>query len=66
MLPSSARLCEAWSDFKNVLPYLLIGISIGSIIYGYVPIGLLHQYAGGDTLLAIPVAAVIGLSLIHI
>ncbi|WP_281085136.1 permease [Methylophaga thiooxydans] len=63
MLPSSARLCEAWSDFKNVLPYLLIGISIGSIIYGYVPIGLLHQYAGGDTLLAIPVAAVIGIPL---
>ena len=54
---------EAWSDFKNVLPYLLVGISIGSIIYCYVPIGLLQQYAGGDTPLAIPVVAVIGIPL---
>ncbi|EEF79376.1 Predicted permease superfamily [Methylophaga thiooxydans DMS010] len=54
---------EAWSDFKNVLPYLLIGVSIGSIIYGYVPIGLLQQYAGGNNPFAIPVAAVIGIPL---
>ncbi len=54
---------EAWADFVEVLPYLLIGIAIGSLIYGYMPIGLLEQYAGADNPLAIPVAAVIGVPL---
>ncbi|MCK0716182.1 permease [Chromohalobacter sarecensis] len=54
---------EAWSDFVDVLPYLLIGIAIGSLIYGYMPTGLLEQYAGPDNPFAIPVAAVIGVPL---
>jgi len=54
---------EAWADFLDVLPYLLVGIAIGSLIYGYMPIGLLEQYAGADNPLAIPVAAVIGVPL---
>ncbi|MDX8000410.1 permease [Xenorhabdus sp. Reich] len=54
---------EAWSDFKGVLPYLLIGIAIGSVIYGYIPTGLLEQYAGSDSPFSIPVAAVIGVPL---
>ena len=54
---------EAWSDFIDVLPYLLIGIAIGSVIYGFMPTDLLEQYAGPDNPFAIPVAAVIGLPL---
>ncbi|MGE9297089.1 MAG: permease [Puniceicoccales bacterium] len=54
---------EAWSDFVDVLPYLLIGIAIGSVIYGYMPTALLEQYAGADNPFAIPVAAVIGVPL---
>ncbi|MDC9598246.1 permease [Xenorhabdus anantnagensis] len=54
---------EAWSDFKDVLPYLFIGIAIGSVIYGYVPTSLLEQYAGSDNPFAIPIAAVIGVPL---
>ncbi|HSH84987.1 MAG TPA: permease, partial [Guyparkeria sp.] len=54
---------EAWSDFLEVLPYLLIGIAIGSLIYGYMPTGLLEQYAGPDNPFAIPIAAVIGVPL---
>lgn len=54
---------EAWSDFADVLPYLLIGIAIGSVIYGFMPTGLLEQYAGPDNPFAIPVAAVIGVPL---
>ena len=50
---------EAWSDFIDVLPYLLIGIAIGSVIYGFMPTDLLEQYAGPDNPFAIPVAAVI-------
>lgn len=54
---------EAWSDFVEVLPYLLIGIAIGSVIYGFVPTGVLSLYAGPNNPLAIPVAAVIGVPL---
>ncbi|MCK0745892.1 permease [Chromohalobacter nigrandesensis] len=54
---------EAWSDFVDVLPYLLIGIAIGSVIYGFMPTGLLEQYAGPDNPFSIPVAAVIGVPL---
>lgn len=53
----------AWSDFVKVSPYLFIGIAIGSVIYGFMPMGLLEQYAGPDNALAIPVAAVIGVPL---
>ncbi|MCA1796555.1 MAG: permease [Geobacteraceae bacterium] len=54
---------EAWSDFVDVLPYLLIGIAIGSVIYGFMPTGLLEQYAGQNNPFAIPIAAVIGVPL---
>ncbi|HSH47627.1 MAG TPA: permease [Halomonas sp.] len=54
---------EAWSDFVDVLPYLLMGIAIGSLIYGFMPTDLLEQYAGPDNPLAIPAAAVIGVPL---
>lgn len=54
---------EAWSDFVDVLPYLLLGIAIGSLIYGFMPTGLLETWAGADNPLAIPVAAVIGIPL---
>ncbi|MCK9237911.1 MAG: permease [Thiopseudomonas sp.] len=54
---------EAWLDFVEVLPYLLVGIAIGSVIYGFMPTELLEHYAGADNPLAIPVAAVIGVPL---
>lgn len=54
---------ESWSDFIGILPYLFIGVAIGSVIYGFMPTGLLEQYAGQDNPLAIPVAAVIGVPL---
>lgn len=54
---------ESWSDFIGILPYLFIGVAIGSVIYGFMPTGLLGQYAGQDNPLAIPVAAVIGVPL---
>ncbi|WP_343561539.1 permease [Kiloniella sp. b19] len=54
---------EVWKDYVGVLPYLLLGISIGSAIYGYMPTGLLERFAGADNPLAIPVAAIIGVPL---
>jgi uncharacterized membrane protein YraQ (UPF0718 family) len=52
-----------WKDFKQTLPYLLMGISIGAFIYGFVPTELIVEYAGQNKWYAIPVAAVIGIPL---
>ena len=54
---------EALSDFVRVSPYLLIGVAIGSVIYGYLPTDLVAEYAGQENPFAIPVAAVIGVPL---
>lgn len=53
----------AWADFKIALPYLLVGVTIGSIIHGFVPTEFITKYAGDDNPLAIPFAAVIGIPL---
>ncbi|MDP0490420.1 MAG: permease [Verrucomicrobiota bacterium JB023] len=54
---------ESWVDFCDVLPYLLLGIAVGSIIYGFVPTTFLEKYTGSDNALAIPFAAIIGVPL---
>ncbi|WP_260260531.1 permease [Vibrio intestinalis] len=54
---------STWKDFKQVLPYLLMGIAIGSFIYGFIPTELIAEYAGAGKWYAIPVAAVIGIPL---
>ncbi len=54
---------STWKDFKQVFPYLLIGISLGSIIYGFMPTDFIAEFAGEDKWFAIPVAAIIGIPL---
>lgn len=54
---------ESWHDFKSVLPYLLVGISIGSVIYGFIPSTFIATYASGNNPFAVPIAALIGLPL---
>ncbi len=54
---------KAWIDFKGVIGYLLIGVGLGAIIYGYLPEGLVLKLAGPGNPLAIPIAAVIGIPL---
>lgn len=54
---------STWKDFRQVLPYLLLGICLGSFIYGFMPTELIAEYAGEATWYAIPVAAVIGIPL---
>lgn len=50
-------------SLKPVFPYLLIGVAIGSVIYGYLPEDLVLKLAGPQSPLAVPVAAVIGVPL---
>jgi len=54
---------KAWGDFRSVLAYLLIGVGIGAVIYGYLPQNFVLKYAGPDNPFAIPIAAIIGIPL---
>lgn len=58
-----AAFLKTWSELKGVLVYLLIGVGIGSAIYGYLPQEFVLKFAGQDNLFAIPIAAVIGIPL---
>jgi len=53
----------AWSDFRGVLLYLIIGVAVGAAIYGYLPGDLVARLAGPQNPLAIPMAAIIGIPL---
>ncbi len=54
---------STWSDFKSVLPYLMVGVSLGALIYGFLPSEWIASVAGDHNPWAVPVAAVIGIPL---
>lgn len=54
---------STWSDFKKVLPYLVGGIALGSLIYGFIPTEFVASVASENNPFAVPVAAVIGIPL---
>ncbi len=51
----------AWTLFKHIAVYLIIGAAVGAIIYGFVPQDLIVRIAGPNNPFAIPIAAVIGI-----
>ncbi|MFI8415552.1 permease [Serratia sp. NPDC078593] len=65
MSPSTIKRAwqEAWQQFKEVLPYLLTGVLIGSLIYGFIPAEWIATHAGADNLFAIPLSAIVGIPL---
>jgi uncharacterized membrane protein YraQ (UPF0718 family) len=54
---------QAAADYRQAFLYILIGVLIGSVIYGFVPDALISEYAGGDSPWAVPFAAVVGVPL---
>ncbi|QZA80140.1 permease [Deefgea piscis] len=54
---------DAWQQFKEVLPYLALGVLLGSFIYGFVPAEWIAAHAGSDNPFAVPLSAVIGIPL---
>lgn len=54
---------STWSDFKSVLPYLIGGIALGSVIYGFMPTEFIANVASENNPFAVPIAAVIGIPL---
>ena len=50
----------AFKLFRQLVPYLLLGASIGAFIHGFVPQELISRIAGPGNPLAIPAAAIVG------
>ncbi len=54
---------EALNQFKTLLPYVIAGVAIGSVIHGFLPAEMVVRLAGADNPLAVPASAVIGVPL---
>lgn len=48
---------------KNVWLYVIIGIALGSILHGYVPVGYLSSIASAEHWYAVPAAVLLGIPL---
>ncbi len=57
-LPGIIR--EAWATTKKVLPYVLVGITIGAAMHGFVPANYFERYMSKDNPLAVPLAVAAG------
>lgn len=54
---------EAFSVFKKVAPFVVIGVGLASFVHGYVPVGFFEQYVGIDSIWSVPLATLIGVPL---
>ncbi len=51
-------------DFaRRLLPIIIVSSAIGALIYGFIPEEWILRYAGGTSLLVVPIAALIGVPL---
>ncbi len=61
------KATRAWAytlDFaRKLLPIIIISSAIGALIYGFIPEEWILRYAGGTSLLVVPIAALIGVPL---
>ena len=66
-LPWSQKIAIAlragWDTLRPIIWYLLIGVAIGAVIYGYMPSDWILKIAGPNNPFAVPVAAIIGIPL---
>jgi hypothetical protein len=53
----------AFSFLKKQIGYIIVGSAIGAFIYGFLPTDLVLTYAGGSSIFAVPIAALIGVPL---
>lgn len=53
----------AWSLFKRIMPYVLLGVIISAISSVFVPDAWVEKYLGNDSIAAIPLASAVGIPL---
>lgn len=56
-------LRAGWDTLCPIIWYLIIGVALGAVIYGYMPSDWALKIAGPDNPFAVPVAAIIGVPL---
>ncbi len=54
-------LKEGFATFKKLWLVIAVGVGIGAAIHGYVPAGFFQQYLNINSLLAVPIAALVGI-----
>lgn len=66
-LPWSQKIAIAlragWDTLQPIFWYLIIGVALGAVIYGYMPSDWVLKIAGADNPFAVPFAAIIGVPL---
>ncbi len=50
---------EGWALTRKITPYVLVGIAIGSLIHGFVPIGFFEEYISINNPFAVIIAVVV-------
>lgn len=53
----------AWALFKKIIPYVLIGAFISGLSAAYLPAEMVEKYVGGDNMMSIVFAALVGVPL---
>ncbi|MBR9727156.1 permease [Shewanella intestini] len=65
--PEASRIQNAmqgaWSLFKRIIPYVLLGAVISAFSAAYLPAELVEKYVGGDSFVSVIVAAFVGVPL---
>lgn len=51
----------AFNTVKSLAIYILLGLSLGAFMHGYIPQEFFVKYLGSDNLLAVPIAVVAGI-----
>lgn len=51
---------DGWSINKTVFPYVVLGVSIGALIHGFVPVSLVEKYLSYRTWWSVPLATLLG------
>ncbi|MDY4463547.1 MAG: permease [Prevotella sp.] len=52
-------ISDAWQIVRSVLVYVLIGISIGAFMHGFIPEGFFEQYMSRENWYAVPLSVIL-------
>ncbi|MBZ9612128.1 permease [Rheinheimera maricola] len=62
-LPIKRLTQDAISQLRTMLPYMVLGVAVGAVLHGFVPVSLFSQLASLNSFVLIPLAALIGIFL---
>ncbi len=54
---------KTFKQYISFIPFIIIGISIGAFLHGFVPTDIISEYANKDNIFAVPLSAILGIPL---